>query len=35
MTVHAVEVEHLRKVYGSGHTEVVAIRDASVTIARG
>ncbi len=31
----AVEVSHLRKVYGSGHTEVVAIRDASLTIARG
>lgn len=31
----AVEVSHLRKVYGSGHTEVVAIRDASLTIERG
>ena len=31
----AVEVTHVRKVYGSGHTEVVAIRDASLTIARG
>ena len=31
----AVEVSHLRKVYGSGNTEVVAIRDASLTIARG
>jgi putative ABC transport system ATP-binding protein len=31
----AVEVSHLRKVYGSGHTEVVAIRNASLTIARG
>jgi putative ABC transport system ATP-binding protein len=31
----AVEVAHLRKVYGSGHTEVVAIRDASLQVARG
>lgn len=31
----AVEVTHLRKVYGSGHTEVVAIRDATLSIARG
>jgi putative ABC transport system ATP-binding protein len=31
----AVEVSHLRKVYGSGHTEVVAIHDASLRIARG
>jgi putative ABC transport system ATP-binding protein len=31
----AVEAAHVRKVYGSGHTEVVAIRDASLTIARG
>lgn len=31
----AVEVSHLRKVYGSGNTEVVAVRDASLTIARG
>jgi putative ABC transport system ATP-binding protein len=31
----AVEVSHLRKVYGSGHTEVVAIRDASLRIGRG
>ena len=30
-----VEVTHLRKVYGSGHTEVVAMRDASLSIARG
>ena len=35
MSAPAVEVQHLRKVYGSGHTEVVAIRDASLTIARG
>jgi len=31
----AVEVTHLRKIYGSGHTEIVAIRDASLSIARG
>lgn len=31
----AVEVSHLRKVYGSGHTEVLAIRDASLRIERG
>jgi len=31
----AVEVRHLRKVYGSGHTEVVAIHDASLRIERG
>jgi len=31
----AIEVSHLRKVYGSGHTEVVAIRDATLQIARG
>ncbi|MCU0751599.1 MAG: ABC transporter ATP-binding protein [Akkermansiaceae bacterium] len=31
----AVEVSHLRKVYGSGHTEVVAIQDASLRIERG
>jgi len=34
-TTPAVEVSHLRKVYGSGHTEVVAIRDASLRIERG
>jgi putative ABC transport system ATP-binding protein len=33
--VPAIEVDHLRKVYGSGHTEVVAIRDATLRIARG
>jgi putative ABC transport system ATP-binding protein len=33
--IAAVEVAHLRKVYGSGHTEVVAIRDASLRVARG
>jgi len=35
MSTPAVEVSHLRKVYGSGHTEVVAIRDATLSIARG
>lgn len=31
----AIEVTNLRKVYGSGHTEVVAIRDATLQIGRG
>jgi putative ABC transport system ATP-binding protein len=31
----AIEVTHLRKVYGSGRTEVVAIGDATLSIARG
>lgn len=35
MNTPAVEVHNLRKVYGTGHTEVVAVRDASLTIARG
>jgi putative ABC transport system ATP-binding protein len=35
MSTPAVEVHHLRKVYGSGHTEVIAIRDATLSIARG
>ena len=35
MSTPAVEVENLRKVYGSGHTEVVAVRDATLRIARG
>ena len=34
-TQPAVEVTHLRKVYGSGHTEVVAIRDATLRVDRG
>jgi len=34
-TTPAVEVTHLRKVYGSGHIEVVAIRDVSMEVARG
>ncbi len=32
---YAVEVEGLRKVYGSGHTEVVAMRDVTLRIRRG
>jgi len=35
MNAPAVEVQHLRKVYGSDHTEVVAIRNATLSIARG
>jgi putative ABC transport system ATP-binding protein len=35
MSAPAVEVQNLRKVYGSGHTEVIAIRDATLSIARG
>jgi putative ABC transport system ATP-binding protein len=35
ITTPAVEVSHLRKVYGSGHTEVVAMRDATLSIAHG
>lgn len=35
ITTPAIEVTHLRKVYGSGRTEVVAIRDATLNIARG
>jgi putative ABC transport system ATP-binding protein len=31
----AIETRELTKVYGSGHTEVVAMRDASVGIRRG
>lgn len=31
----AIEVANLRKVYGRGHTEVVAVRDATLRIARG
>ena len=31
----AVEVSHLRKVYGEGHTEVVAIGDASMRVKPG
>jgi putative ABC transport system ATP-binding protein len=35
ITAPSITVEHLRKVYGSGRTEVVAVRDASLEIARG
>lgn len=35
MSTPAVEVQNLRKVYGIGHTEVIAIRDATLSIARG
>ena len=35
MSTPAVVVKNLRKVYGSGHTEVIAIRDATLSIARG
>jgi putative ABC transport system ATP-binding protein len=31
----ALEAGHLTKIYGAGHTEVVALRDASLTVARG
>lgn len=31
----ALETEGLRKVYGSGHTEVVALRDATMRVERG
>lgn len=31
----AIETQALTKVYGSGHTEVVAMRDASVYVERG
>jgi putative ABC transport system ATP-binding protein len=31
----ALEATHLTKVYGSGHTEVVAVRDVDLTVARG
>ena len=31
----AIEVTNLRKVYGRGHTEVVAIRDATLSVERG
>ena len=34
-TPPAVEARHLRKTYGSGHTEVVAIRDATLHVSRG
>ena len=31
----AVEVTQLRKVYGSGHTEIIAMRDATLSVAPG
>ena len=31
----AIEVTHLRKVYGQGHTAVVAVRDATLSLAPG
>ncbi len=31
----AVETRNLTKIYGSGHTEVVAMRDVSLTVKRG
>jgi putative ABC transport system ATP-binding protein len=31
----AVETRHLTKIYGSGHTEVVAMRDVSLSVRRG
>ena len=30
-----LEATHLTKIYGSGHTEVVAVRDATLNVARG
>jgi putative ABC transport system ATP-binding protein len=33
--VYAIEVEGLTKVYGKGHTEVVALADASLTVSPG
>jgi putative ABC transport system ATP-binding protein len=30
-----VNIEHLTKVYGSGHTAVTALRDANLTVGRG
>ena len=30
-----LDADRLTKIYGSGHTEVVAVRDASLTVARG
>ena len=31
----ALEATRLTKIYGSGHTEVVAVRDATLSVARG
>jgi putative ABC transport system ATP-binding protein len=33
--VPVLQAEYLTKIYGSGHTEVVAVRDATLTVARG
>ena len=33
--MYAVEVENLTKIYGAGHTEVVALADASLTVSPG
>lgn len=32
---HALEAVHLTKIYGAGNTEVVAMKDASLRLARG
>lgn len=32
---HAIELEGLTKIYGSGHVEVVAMRDVSFNLSRG
>lgn len=34
-TPHAIEADGLTKIYGSGNTEVVAMRDASMQVAQG
>ena len=33
--VPVLDARHLTKAFGSGHTEVVAVRDATLTVARG
>ncbi len=33
--MHAIEVKGLTKIYGKGHTEVVALADASLTVSPG
>ncbi|EMI24322.1 ABC transporter ATP-binding protein [Rhodopirellula europaea] len=35
MTTLAIEAESLTKIYGSGNTEVVAMRDASMQVSKG
>ena len=35
MSEFVVEAEHLTKTYGSGNTEVVALREVGLTISRG